>query len=77
MLAQECIDAVVIATPDHWHVPIALAAVNAAKDVYVEKPLGVSIREDQAMRDAIRKTGTTITSILSSASRRGCRASAR
>ena len=40
MLAREDLDAVVIATPDHWHVPAALLAVRAGKDVYVEKPLG-------------------------------------
>ncbi len=57
LLARDDIDAVVIATPDHWHVPIAIEAVKAGKDVYVEKPLGVSIRENQAMRRAVRQNG--------------------
>ena len=61
LLARPDIDAVVIATPDHWHVPIAIAAVRAGKDVYVEKPLGVSIREDQAMRAAVYETGAVFT----------------
>ena len=43
MLAREDIDGVIIATPDHWHVPISAYAVRAGKDVYVEKPLGVSV----------------------------------
>jgi predicted dehydrogenase len=43
ILADPNIDAVVIATPDHWHVPIALAAVRAGKDVYVEKPLATPL----------------------------------
>ena len=57
LLARADIDAVVIATPDHWHVPIALAAVKAGKDVYVEKPLGVSVRENQAIRAAVQRYG--------------------
>lgn len=57
LLAREDIDGVVIATPDHWHVPIALAAVRAGKDVYVEKPLGVSIAHDQAIRSAVKRYG--------------------
>ena len=49
------IDACLIATPDHWHVLAALAAVNAGKDVYVEKPLAVSLAEAQALRTALRR----------------------
>ena len=43
VLAREDIDGVIIATPDHWHVPIAIAAARAGKAIYVEKPLGVSL----------------------------------
>ena len=57
LLARKDIDAVAIATPDHWHVPIALAAVRAGKDIYVEKPLGLSINQGRALREALRKTG--------------------
>ncbi len=46
LLARTDIDAVVIATPDHWHVPAAVAAAKAKKDAYVEKPLGLSIEQD-------------------------------
>ena len=53
LLARPEIDAVLIATPDHWHVPIALAAVKAGKDVYLEKPMGLSVEEDQALRRAV------------------------
>jgi len=55
MLAQGGIDAVTIATPDHWHVPAALLAVRAGKDVYVEKPLGLSMEEDLALRDEVNR----------------------
>lgn len=55
VLARQDIDAVIVATPDHWHVLIGIAAVQAGKDVYVEKPLGLSIAENQAMRAAVRK----------------------
>jgi len=48
LLARNDIDAVIVATPDHWHVPIAIAAARAKKDTYVEKPLGVSIEQDLA-----------------------------
>jgi len=52
LLADKSIDAVVIATPDHWHVPVGLAAVRAGKDVYIEKPLGHSLAQNQAMFEA-------------------------
>ena len=46
ILARDDIDAVVIATPDHWHVPIAMMAARTGKDAYVEKPLGLTIEQD-------------------------------
>lgn len=57
LLARPEIDAVVVATPDHWHVPVAVAAVKAGKDVYVEKPLGLSMEQDQAMRATVHRYG--------------------
>jgi hypothetical protein len=57
LLARDDIDAVVVASPDHWHVPLALAAVQAGKDVYVEKPLGTSIEQDKALRAAVHRYG--------------------
>ena len=55
MLAREDIDGVVIATPDHWHVPISIYAVRAGKDVYVEKPLGISVDYGFKLRKLVQK----------------------
>ncbi len=55
LLARKDIDAVVIAAPDHWHAYIAIAACNAGKDVYCEKPLSLTIYEARAMVKAARK----------------------
>lgn len=55
LLAAPGIDACLIATPDHWHVLTALAAVHAGKDVYLEKPLAVSLAEGQALRTAVHR----------------------
>lgn len=52
LLDNKDIDAVVIATPDHWHAIQMIAAINAGKDVYVEKPLTATIREGRAMVNA-------------------------
>jgi predicted dehydrogenase len=55
LLARKDIDAVVIATPDHWHAFMAIAAAQAGKDIYCEKPLCQSIHEARAMVKAVRK----------------------
>jgi predicted dehydrogenase len=55
VLDQKEIDAVLIATPDHWHAPIAVLACQAGKDVYVEKPLAHNVREGRAIVDAARR----------------------
>jgi predicted dehydrogenase len=57
LLARPDIDAVVIATPDHWHALQSIAAANAKKDIYCEKPLSQSIHEARAMVNATRRNG--------------------
>ncbi len=54
LLERKDIDAVVIATPDHWHAFIAIAALNAGKDVYCEKPLTHNIHEALTLIDSVR-----------------------
>jgi myo-inositol 2-dehydrogenase / D-chiro-inositol 1-dehydrogenase len=56
VLARKDIDAVVISTPDHWHAEIALAAVLAGKDVYLQKPFTLTHEEGVLLRDAVAKT---------------------
>jgi len=60
VIARSDIDAVVIATPDHWHAYIAIAAVNAGKDVYCEKPLTYNIREAVELMKAVRRTNRVL-----------------
>ena len=55
VLENQAVDAVIIATPDHWHTHIALLACHAGKDLYVEKPLSQTIQEGHLIRDAARK----------------------
>ncbi|MDG2170095.1 MAG: Gfo/Idh/MocA family oxidoreductase [Opitutales bacterium] len=55
IMGNDDIDAVVIATPDHWHVPIAKAAILAGKDVYVEKPLSLHIDEGRELVELANK----------------------
>lgn len=57
MLAREDVDAVSISTGDHWHVPMAIAAAKAGKDVYCEKPLGLSINQCLAARKIEKEYG--------------------
>ena len=53
VLARTDIDAVVISTPDHWHVPIAYFAAKANKDMYVEKPLSVAMSWSWKLREMV------------------------
>lgn len=54
MLEREDIDGVVIATQDHWHVPLSIYSIEAGKDVYVEKPLGVSVDHGFKLRKLVQ-----------------------
>jgi predicted dehydrogenase len=57
LLANKDIDAVVISTPDHWHALIAIDAVRAGKDVYLQKPASLTIAEGRALSDAVQASG--------------------
>lgn len=56
LLAKETVDFVVVATPDHHHRPCLLAALEARRDVYLEKPLSLNLEESQLMMEAVRQS---------------------
>jgi len=57
VLARRDIDAVMISTPDHWHVPMAVMAARAGKDICCEKPLTLSIAEGRLLADTVARYG--------------------
>ena len=60
MLESKDIDAVFVPTPDHWHVLPAIHACQAGKDVYLEKPLSLTIREGRLLVNIVRKYGRVL-----------------
>ena len=56
LLAREDVDAVVIATPGHWQAPLAIAACEAGKDIYLEQPVGLTIAEGLAVEQTAMQT---------------------
>ena len=57
LVARDDLDIVFATTPDHWHAPVARAAMLAGKDVYVEKPLTLTLREGRVLVDTARRHG--------------------
>jgi len=60
VLDRKDIDAVVIGTPDHWHVPLTIAAVQAGKDVYCEKPVTHTIEQGDGLIKAVHESGRVV-----------------
>ncbi len=60
VLEDKDVDAVIIATPDHWHTHMALAAMAAGKDIFVEKPLSQTIQEGRLICEAAKKYGRVV-----------------
>ena len=57
LLADPDIDAVIVSTPDHWHAIIGIHAVQAGKDVYLQKPAALTIAEGRALSNAVQASG--------------------
>lgn len=57
LLAREDIDAVLIATPDHWHTPLSIHAAESGKDVYCEKPISINVDEGRQLVETMHRHG--------------------
>lgn len=57
LLERKDVDAVLIATPDHWHAKISMDAMDAGKHVYVEKPMTHTVEQALKLRDAVKRSG--------------------
>jgi predicted dehydrogenase len=60
LLARSDVDAVFVVTPDHWHYRMAMDALDAGKDVYVQKPMAYRIEEAKALAERVKKTGRVL-----------------
>lgn len=60
LLQNKDIDAVIVSTPDHWHAAIGIHAVEAGKDVYLQKPASLTIAEGRALSNAVHRTGRIV-----------------
>ncbi len=57
LIARDDIDAVLISTPDHWHAPMAVTATRAGKDIFMQKPLSLTVEEGRFLSDTVRRYG--------------------
>ncbi len=73
LLAREDLDAVIVATPDHWHALASVAAARANKDIYCEKPLANSVGEGRAICEAVKKNNRILQTGSHERSRSNCR----
>ena len=60
LLERKDVDVVLIATPDHWHTQMLIDACRAGKDVYIEKPLTLTIDEGKLLRNVVKETGRVV-----------------